>query len=234
MQQLHRFPKRVSLRHQAIAVLCLLVIFCVGATAWAQSGRRVAKRPTVSATPTTETKPATKPTVAKAEQPHLSLYVCMDQRSTFTNIPSYLSQTIRNVFIQRIEEASAIKVVSGVESNRAEAIKRAKSQDSAYVVLLQLESNGDSRSTSAGNPDYSSLYIHFAVFAPVTGKTQLESSVYQEQYRVGRGGVGLPSRRGNNSLYADYLLKDAARAAADRVVESLRSQVPRDPGTRGN
>lgn len=232
MQHRHYFIKRVSLRRPTVAALCLLIICSIGLTIRAQSGRRVAKKPTVSTAPTAETKPM--PTVAKKEQPQLTLYVCMDQRAPFINTPFYLTQTIRNIFVQRLEEASSIKVQTGIDSNRAEAVKRAKREEgTTYVVLLQLDTDAVQRS-STSNTDYSGLYIRFAVFAPVTGKTQLEGRVYQEQYRVGRGGIGLPSPQRNNPLYSDYLIKEAAREAANRVLQSFRYETPRDPGLVGN
>lgn len=231
MRHLHwyRCGKRVSLLRPTVAAFCMLFLFGIGSTTRAQSGRRVAKRPPVSTSPATETKPASTPATARAEQPQITLYVCMDQRDPFFSTPLYLSQNIRNIFVQRLEEASSIKVMTGVNSNRSEAVKRAKNERGTYVVLLQLDSDSVQRS-STSNPDYSSLYIRFAVFAPVTGKTQLEGRVYQEQYRVGRGGVGLPSPQRNNSIYSDYLLKEAAREAANRVLQSFRYQTPRDPG----
>jgi hypothetical protein len=201
--------------------------------AQAQSGRRVAKRAAGStAAPTPEAEPKPTPAIAKAEKSKLSLYVCSTEHDPFTNIPLYLADTIRNIFIQRVGQSSTINVIGGRELNRSEAVKRAKAEENTYVVLLQLEDNSfDSRRTSTGSLDTSKLIIRYFIFAPLTGKVKAEGVVYQQQYRAGRGGVGLPSPTQNNPIYSDYLLKEAARQAADRVLETFRGvQPPRDPG----
>jgi hypothetical protein len=59
----------------------------------------------------------------------------------------------------------------------------------------------------------------------------MEVVVYQQQYRVGRGGVSVPTTRRNGPLYSDYLLKEAAKDAANRVLAAFRTYTPpRDPG----
>jgi hypothetical protein len=119
--------------------------------------------------------------------------------------------------------------------HRTEAIKRAKTEESVYIVLLKLDTDLiDTQTPTMGGVDLSRLIIRYTVYAPVTGKTKLEGAVYQQQYRVGRGGIGLPSPKRNNPLYSDYLLKEAARDAANRVLEAFRTYQPtRDPGLNG-
>lgn len=221
------YIKRVSLKRPAIAVLCCLVVCCAGSIARAQSGRRVQKRPPVSAAPVQEATPETKPPVAKAEKAQLTLLVCMNDRDPFV-ASRYLAEAVRNVFVQRIGQASSIRVITGEEMSRPEAVKRAKAKEDIYVVLLQLDS--DAADTRGTYVDPSRLVVRYAVFTPLTGKTKLEGRVYQQQYRVGRGGIGLPSPRQSNPNYSDYLLKEAAREAANRVLEAFSTQTPRDPG----
>jgi hypothetical protein len=234
MRHLSCCIKRASLNFRAAPAFCCLLIIIACSITQAQSGRRVSKRPpaaaTTSSTPSTQSQPA--PAVAKADQSKLSLYVCASERDPFMNIPRYLSDTIRNVFVQRISQASSIDVTTGPEMHRTDAIKRAKAGESGYVVLLELDSEEfDSRRTGTGGVDQSRLIIRYYVYTPVTGKSKLEGVVYQQQYRVGRGGVGIPSSKRNNPLYSDYLLKEAARDAANRVLEAFSAyQPPRDPG----
>lgn len=228
------FIKGVSLKRLTALVLCCLLGLIACSMAQAQSGRRVSKRTVAAPAPPAETKQTPVAPVAKTEAPQLSLYVCMSERDSFMNIPLYLIETIRNVFVQRIGQASDINVASGPETHRSEAIKRAKAEESVYVVLLQLDSQYDSPRTGMGRVDESKLLIRYSVFAPVTGRTKAEGIVYQQQYRVGRGGIGIPSRQRNNPLYSDYLLKEAARDAADRVLEALSVYRPtRGPGLNG-
>lgn len=229
MRHLHGFSKRVSLKRLAAVALCCSVIFVCVSTVRAQSGRRISKRPPVSVAPP-EAKPAAevKPPVVKAEQAQVSLYVGMSQRDLFIRIPRYIFDSVREVFIQRLREASAINVMAGEELHRSEAIKRAKAEQSTHVVLLELEADTFDPRSSGGNIDESRLFVRYTVFAPSTGKVMLEGRAYQQQYRTGRGGVGLPSPRRNNPLYSDYLLKEAARQAANRVLESFSVYRPRE------
>ncbi|HEX8000503.1 MAG TPA: hypothetical protein VF528_19120 [Pyrinomonadaceae bacterium] len=224
---------RPSLKLPAAFALCCLLSLAACSIAQAQSGRRVSKRPTPAPAPSTEAKPT--PTVAKAAKPELSLYVCTNDRALSMEIPRYYSENIRNIFVQRISQASNIDVTTGPDTQRGEAIKRAKSNESVYVVLLQLDVDtfDSQRTTTLGNIDPSQIIIRYTVFAPTTGKVKLEGRVYQRQYRMGRGGVGLPSPRRNNPVYSDYLLKEAARDAADRVLASFNYQPTRDPGLNG-
>ena len=227
MRHPHGFIKQVLLRRTAVVVLCCSIIFIAVQTVRAQSGRRVSRRPPVSVAPP-EAKPTATPPVVKSDQAQLSLYVSMSQRDPFINISRYLYDSLRNVFIQRLREASAINVKAGEELHRSEAIKRAKAEQSTHVVLLELEVDTFDQRGSSGNIDESSLSMRYTVFAPLTGKVKLEGRVYQQQYRAGRGGISLPSRRRNSPLYSDYLLKEAAREAANRVLESFSLYRPRE------
>lgn len=233
MRHLHGFIKRVSLKRLAAIVLCCSVIFVAVSTVRAQSGRRVSKKKSVSVAPPEatppEAKPSAPPPVVKADQAQLSLYVSMSQRDPFIRIPLHLYDSLRKVFVQRLREASAINVKVGEELNRTEAIKRAKAEANTHVVLLELEAGTfDPRGPDGSNIDESRLLVHYTVFAPSTGKVKLEGRVYQQQYRAGRGGIGLPSRNRNNPLYSDYRLKEAAREAANRVLESFSVYRPRE------
>lgn len=223
--------KRASLKRTAAFALCCLLSLFVCSIAQAQSGRRVSKKPTVSPPSSTEEKTTTAPAASKTEKA-LSLYVASTDRALSMDIPRYYSDTLRNIFVQRISQSSNIDVTTGQDMQRGEAIKKARSNQSVYVVLLQLDVDtfDAQRTTTLGTIDPSQIIIRYTVFAPVTGKVKTEGRVYQRQYRMGRGGVGLPSPRRNNPVYSDYLLKEAARDAADRVLASLNYQPSRESG----
>jgi hypothetical protein len=232
MRHLSHCIKRVSLNGGVAPLLCCLLAFACCSLVQAQSGRRVTKRSPSTPVPSVDAGQTTAPPIAKADKEQLKLYVCAGERDPFLNIPRYASDTIRNVFVQRISQASSIDVVSGPEMHRTEAIKRAKAAEKEYVVLLELDSDefDSRRSTTIGNADLSRLIIRYYVFTPGTGKSKLEGVVYQ-QNRVGRGGVSIPSTRRNNPLYSDYLLKEAAKDAANRVLAAFRTYTPpREPG----
>lgn len=231
MRHPHRFITRASLNGAARFALCLSALFIFAFIAQAQSGRRV-KRPPISPSPPPEAQPQPTPAAVKstkAEQ--FSLYVGMDQRDLFANIPLYFYDTIRTAFVQRLNQASSVEVTTGGEMHRGDAVKRAKNEQSTYVVLLKLDVDAfDPRRSSGSNVDPTTLIIRYAVFAPVTGKTKMEGLVYQQQNRSGRVGIGLPSRR-NNPIYAEYMLKESAREAAERVLAEFNIHTgPRVPG----
>ena len=232
MRHLHRFITRASLNGAATLAFCFSALLIFASITQAQSGRRV-KRPPISPSPAPEAQPQPTPaTVKVAKAQPFSLYVGMDRRDFFADIPLYFYDSIRTAFVQRLNQASSVQVTTGAEMHRGEAAKRAKNEQSTYVVLLQLELDTfDPRRSSGSNVDPSRLSLHYLVFAPVTGKTKFEGRIYQKQYRTGRGGIGLPSPGRNNPIYSEYLLKEAAREAADRVLEDLNIYTaPRGPG----
>lgn len=231
MRQLQRFVKRFSANGAVCLALCLSALFILASVAQAQSGRRV-KRPPISPSPAPEAQPQPTPASVKATTAEqFSLFVCMDQRDLFANIPLYYYDAVRTAFVQRLNQASSVHVTIGPEMHRPDAVKRAKNEESTYVVLLKLDVDAfDPRRSSGTYVDPSTIIIRYAVFAPVNGKTKMEGRVYQQQYRAGRVGVGLPSRR-NNPIYSEYLLKESAREAADRVLAEFNLRTaPRVPG----
>jgi hypothetical protein len=226
MRHLHSLSRRVSIKQQAAAVLCLFMLFAAARVVQAQSGRRLPKSPPVSVAPVPEAKASPSPSPSKTETPRLTLYVGMSDSNFYMNVPYYIYGAVRDAFIQRLKEASSISVAGGRQMNRGEAVKRAKGEESTYVIFLQLEGDSFDPRDDRSNPDQSKLTIHYTVFTPVTGKVMTDGRVYQRQYRVGRGGVGLPSPNSRNSNYSDYLLKEAARDAADRVLEEFNVYRP--------
>lgn len=235
MRHPSRFIKRVSLTTLVTVALCCSMLCLSSLTTAAQSGRRTSQRTQTRTAPVPETQPTPPTPVVKSDKTEVALYVGHNEGDLFLNIPNYLRDSVMEVFLQRIKEASSIKVTPGKEMQRTEAIKRAKNEQSTYVVLLQLDLDTfDSNRTGSTYVDPNKLFVRYLVFAPVTGKIETEGRVFQQALRVGRGGIGLPTPTRNNPLYSDYLLKQAAREAANRVLASLRAyQPPRQPGTNG-
>lgn len=236
MRHSSRFINRVSLTTLAAVALCCSMLCLSSLTAEAQSGRRTTKSTTTSTPPVQETQPAPATPAVNADKTDTALYVGYGDQDLFLNIPLYLTDTVMNNFLQRIKEASSLKVTPGKKLNRTEAIKRAKDETTTHIVLLQLELDAfDSRRTGTTYVDPNKLVVRYSVFAPVTGKLETEGRVYQQAgTRVGGVGIGLPTRTGNNPLYSEYLLKQAAREAANRVLSGLRAyQPPRESRTKG-
>ena len=83
-----------------------------------------------------------------------------------------------------------------------------------------------------GQTDINDLYLQYVVFAPMTAKTAANGRTYPQGY--GRGGVIVNPGRlpGNNLPYIEQALKQAARVAAERILDALLADLPgnRTPG----
>lgn len=196
-----------------LLIVCLLSILCFSQVALAQSGRRQSKNispsPPVIVEPKTETEakpPAAKPPVA-------SLIVGGDRDRPSFDIPSAYLDIAIDACIERLGKAKSLSVIGGGSMSRKEAIDKAKKQEDAYVVWLEMSvENVNSASPGIG--------LAYTVFIPQTGKVKTFGNVYLDRAQVGTGnvGIGLPpssSRR----LPLEYLLKEGGRNVADRVMD---------------
>jgi hypothetical protein len=214
---------RVSLQpiHKSLASLTFIGLLVICAiTVVAQSGRRARKPATVPA-PTPEASPS--PTAAKSpEKSALLVFVGIEGRDAFTNIPLYFYDAVLKSCAERLDDRSSIKVeVSSRDVNRGEAVKRAKSMQEGYVVLLRLQ--GDRGSS---NQDLSRLYVEYFVLAADSARQVTSGSVYQQaagfkDIIVGRSGRGTIAQ-------IEYRLKQAAGEAADRILASLTTHQGHD------
>lgn len=197
---------------------CIAFLLMCAAAVGAQSGRR-APKPTPAATP--EVKPATeKP--AEKEKPRVPFLVGVDQYLGFSTIPLSYYDTITRSCANRLDDATAVKVdiVHG-ELSRSDAISRAKAEKEGYVVWLQLKVETLYADTNVVN-NLSGLYIEYSVFAATTAKRVAWGHTYQQGYRKG-GVVVKPPSSGQGSVgYSEYLLKEAAREAAESILDQLK------------
>jgi hypothetical protein len=203
-------------------LLIALLLSCV-AYGQAQSGRRATTpppTPSVSGAKTVE-KPAPQP--AK-----LRFLVGVEGRSPFLNVPYYLSDTVMETCLRRLaDSANVIPNAIGRGIDRVDAVRRAKSEKDAFVVWLQVESDAlDSGKQQKDGPD--DLYVRYTVFEPQTGRVRLSGRTRHSIYKTSRGGVSTPTSR-NGAIYSEYALKQAAREAAERILEGFEIKV-RDEG----
>jgi len=149
------------------------------------------------------------------------LLVGIEDRSTFGTIPYYLFDTVLDNCVRRLGEANDVIPKSlGRSVARTDAINRAKNEKETYVVWLQLGSDlEDAGKQSKNGPD--ELYVRYTIFEPVTGKIKQAGRTHKQIYRVGRGGVSAPTSSKNNPLYSEYAVKQAAREAAERVLDAF-------------
>jgi hypothetical protein len=106
--------------------------------------------------------------------------------------------------------------------DRVDAVRRAKAEKEDYVVWLQIESDViDSGKQQKNGPD--ELYVRYTIFEPVTAKVRQSGRTHQQIYKTGRVGVSTPNK--NSPVYSEYALKQAAREAAERILEAFDIRV---------
>ena len=199
----------------ALLVICSLAIS-------AQSGRRVRKPETAIPVPTPEATPAPAPT--PRPEPTLTFLVGMEKFGDFSRISLNTYSGVLRSCADRLDDSSLVKAdTASREMTRADAIRQAKAETVAYVVWLQIRSNNSYGQTSVyDDPD--NVYIQYAVFAPATAKQVTSGNTYPRAYQNAR--VRVPT----SSTQGDYYLNQAARGAAERILDHFHlrpSQIPR-------
>ncbi len=200
---------------RGILSLVLLVAFAAGVNP--QSGRRLPKTaPTPAPEPTPEAEPVKKP--ASSREPELSLIVGIDDHNTF-HIPMYYTSSVFDGCTAALRDSGAVRLESANRNfNRGEAVHRAKAEKETYVVLLELELDTFGRRGGLGNVNVDDLYISYSVFTPGTAKIKTSGRTYPQTHR--RVGIGVPGG-GRGAIYAEYLLKQASREAAERILDAF-------------
>jgi hypothetical protein len=202
--------------------LLLAMGLCVGFVTLvveAQSGRRTPKKPDPLPEASPEPTATVKPNV---EKPRVGISVGMNGSNGFSNIPNYFYDSVLVSCAERLRDAPSVSVhVTGREMNRADAVRMAKSQKEGFVVFLELRT--DSFGGAAQNTNYQDVYLDYTVFGPDTAKVVTSGHTYQRGYR--KGGIPLPKGR-NPSVYAEQMLQEAAREAAERILSALHLNLP--------
>lgn len=186
----------------AIALVCVL-------TVGAQSGRKVRK---TSSAPVPTPAPESTPAKSK-EQPKPALTVVVGMEPTYlTNVRMGNSGGALLTLVDRLDDHPGVKVAHvRNDMTRSDAIRRAKSEKEAYVVLLELSLDGMA-STSNGE-----LRLSYWVYSPVTAKIKTSGQTYPQMYR--NRGVILNPRTAN--IYGDYQVQEASREAAERILKAF-------------
>jgi hypothetical protein len=202
-------------------LLALLSVFICAIALQAQSGRRSSNgqttAPSVSGPKTVEKTPV--------KAPKIQLLVSVEDRNPLVSVPYYLSDTVLDNCVRRLNDAPEINATTaGRGMTRAEAIVKAKAQKEAFVVFLQIESDITPSAKQAKNgPD--ELYVRYTIFEPATARIKQWGRTHQQIYKIGRGGVSVPTASKNSPLYSEYALKQAAKEAAERVLEAFEIKI---------
>jgi hypothetical protein len=210
-------------RYLAGAAILTVSVFLLAASGHAQSGRRspagTTSVPTISGRPRTVEKKPDKPPA----DTRTSLVVAVEEQNAFSRIPYYLSGTIRDTCGDALRKSPSLKVdIASREMNHADAVKRAKAETETYVVWLQLGSDAFDSGRSSSTQAPKDLYIRFTILSPGTAKVKLSGRTYQRINRTGEGGVlgRLPGSQ-SSSVYSEYALKQAAKEAAERILNAF-------------
>lgn len=178
----------------------------------AQSGRRRTAPEPAAPVPTPTPDPTPKP--KQESKSDLGFIVGIDRSDSFNSLPLNYYSAVVNSCADRLRHNSSATVDTADHLSRADAIKKAKSEKTTYVVYL--------RFTSMSMRDYSSqeAELEFIVYAPTTGKIATNGRSYQNAR--GKGPVVVQSPRGSgNTIYEEQLLRRAAEDAADRILKAL-------------
>jgi hypothetical protein len=160
----HKAPR------SAFVVSTLLLMF--GVQSAAQSGRRAPKPPPPPvATPQPESD--AKPKTPNRELRHkVSLIVGRE----FSSKRLLSEEAIFSNFVKRLNEFADVTVKDAGDLKRDQAVKRARTETAAAVVLVQFDVDEFQAATIIVNPQ--DLDVKVVVFAPQTGQKKFEGKVY--------------------------------------------------------
>ncbi len=206
-----------------VSLALLIALCCLAANA--QSGRRQAKPPPVAPVPTPTPEPTPKPTPQKDEDA-VNFFVATGHRGARV---SYASLSMHDAATQgcadQLRKRTSLDVdVSLREVTRGEAIAKAKTGKTTYVVLVSIIED----MMSAQSSGYLEFEVDYVVFAPGTAKVMASGRTYEGARKgpvtVGPRGPGmtLPS-------YREAVLRRQGADAADRIVKNLHLSDPK-PG----
>jgi hypothetical protein len=205
-------------RRVCLLTLCAVsLLACLSQAALAQSGRRQNK-PLSPPTPVAgegeaEAKPEAKPSAAKPG-PVASVIVGGDRFGTSTSmISGYIDEAMEACVID-LDKSRGLEARGGGGMSRKEAIDRAKKETEAYVLWLELRAEGSREDD---------ISVSYTLFMPQTAKVMAFGNVYLSTRRAGRGpvSVGVPSV--GNRMPLQYLMREAGREVAQRVIDKLQT-----------
>ncbi|HEX8070365.1 MAG TPA: hypothetical protein VF546_10465 [Pyrinomonadaceae bacterium] len=186
----YAFMRRTTAHAGLLLLLCLLA-----GAALAQSGRRATTTPRVDPPVPTPTPEATPTPRAPVEQIQVIVTV---SAPTSVMLSTFDANIVGDTFLQRLRGSNGLKVETADRLSRDGARKRAKAEESRYVVWLELQPNGmDTDISGVTRPRAEELHIQYVVYEPRTGTTRTNGNVYLIPARsvpVGRNITCYPTR----------------------------------------
>jgi hypothetical protein len=212
-----RYPVLRILPVTSIIAIASLIILVFSFTTTAQSGRKQKSR-IETPPPVVDVKPA--PTPKPEEKVDAEFVVGIEQSGGLDLVPLYYYSIVLHACAERLDHAPSV-LVSASEGNvsKGQAISRAKAEKRAKVVFLQLRSDqGADRNIN----NSSEIVVDYMVFAPTTAKLLTSGRAYQRRgYRTGGVVVGTPGGGRSPTSMTEYVLKQAGKEVAERILSSL-------------
>lgn len=213
-----------------VAVLCcaLLVLAALG-TGYAQAGRRVAKPKTDPPVPkSAETTPA--PVKEPTPEPEKISLLVGGSSSASMRYGMGLADNLPGLVGRRLQDSQRLRVGSGGDMSRGEAVKRAKAAEAkSFVVWMELESSGFDLDPMNNRTRLEDFSIRYMVLEAGTGKARDQGSVHLRSVSGGIfGGVRrLPPCYPQVSSNFEYALAVAGIETAERIFRSFSLASPR-------
>ena len=196
---------------------CLILILLCAIAAQAQSGRRQPKVTPAAPVPTPTPEPTPTPKTEEKE-PEVVFFVGADRDHNYGAVPwRFYDAALRGCGDRLRQKSGAAVDVSQNTVSRGDAIKKAKSSNNTYVILIILTFDAMART-------YDDLQLHFTVFAPTTSKVVTTGVEYLNGNRAGPVVVGRTSRL-PGEIYREQVIRQAGEEAAERSWKAINKKI---------
>lgn len=207
---------------------CALLVLASTGTSYAQAGRRVAKPKSDPPVPKSveTTAPAKEPT---PEPEKISLLVAGSVPLSM-RFGAGVADNLPGVVGRRLQDSQRLRVGSGGEMSRGEAVKRAKAAEAkTFVVWVELEGSGFDLDPLNRRTRLEDFSIRYVVLEAGTGKARDQGSVHLRSVSGGifGGARRLPSCYPQVSSNFEYALAVAGIETAERIFRSFSLTSPR-------
>jgi hypothetical protein len=202
-----------------ISFLLASFLLSCAAVSLGQSGRRPHQPSTPAIVEPEPTSVPAKP--VPPLKPTLTLTVGMDGSGAFANLPLYFYTDALHAVIERLSQDVSLKVNDAGNMTRGDAVKNAKAEKAGYVVYLQLRL--DTMNPAARSESANDAIVEYWVFAPGDARLVASGRTYARAYQ----NKGIP-RPNSSGVYGNYRLNQAAKAAAEQILDYFKNHKPAD------
>lgn len=227
-----------------LLLLALALCAVAAASAGAQSGRRKSApispvpTPTPAAEPEGESESEGRPRRQAGVAGQLS-FVVYRLDNAFPHVDFNVEDVLMDGFMDRLTRSRDLTASRGGKRiSRKEAQEVARTESQSHVVLVELEEDigaGSGRGTGVGRTDTRSLAVKTYVYEVGTGALKFVDQTSQRPYRgqtTSIGGIRLPLPTPRTTRIerfpGELQLEQAARDAADRIMQRFNLRLPPD------